>query len=328
MFTVKISTNFEWKLERQTPRNSGVWGNCRFIVNQDIEECDFWVVIDGVTKKESTRCPSGNTLLITGEPPDVKGYGRRFLAQFDSVITCNRSLVHPRICYSHQGLPWMIGAQWNAENLTWNNFMSFEQLSRPVANKTKLLSVIASTKNATNGHVARSEFIEMLISEFGTFVDVYGHGRNPIIDKWDAIAPYKYHVAIENSVVPDYWTEKLSDALIGEALPIYHGCPNIRTYFSSGAIQTIDIRDPQTAITRIKDIIRNDLWHYYQSDIISEKYNIMNLYNIFSILNERICSSAKETAQKSSITLKPEYATGSKVDTLVNHVKKLFISVQ
>lgn len=322
MLTVKVTTNFKWCLERQTPNNSGIWGGCRFLVNQEVAECDFWVVFDGLLKSETTKCPRENTLLITGEPPDVKGYKRSFLDQFGTVITCNTSLQHSNLMFSQQGLPWMIGAEWNSESFTWNNYMKYEDISQSVGNKTKLLSVIASTKNATPGHVARSDFIELLISELGSSVDVFGHGRNPVVDKWHAIAPYKYHLAIENSVVADYWTEKLSDALLGEALPIYHGCPNIRQYFPSDTIQLIDIGQPQIAIARIKEIIRSDLWRCKRSDIFFEKNKILNTYNIFSVLNKII--STNNRTYKSIVKLKPEYSDKSKMHTLASLIKQLF----
>ena len=87
MIRGKLTTNFpEWPLIRQTPGRSGVWGDCRFFINEDVEECDFWVVYDDVLRPETTRCPPGNTLLVTGAPPSVKTYHPRFAAQFARVL--------------------------------------------------------------------------------------------------------------------------------------------------------------------------------------------------------------------------------------------------
>ncbi len=37
MIRVKLSTNFpDWPLIRQTPDRSGIWGDCRFFINEDI----------------------------------------------------------------------------------------------------------------------------------------------------------------------------------------------------------------------------------------------------------------------------------------------------
>jgi hypothetical protein len=42
-----------------------------------------------------------------------------------------------------------------------------------------------------------------------------------------------YSVAIENSSIPNYFTEKLIDCLITKTIPIYWGCPNIDEYFDT-----------------------------------------------------------------------------------------------
>ncbi len=324
MLTVKVTTNFKWCLERQTPNNSGKWGGCRFLINQEVAECDYWVVFDGLLKSETTKCPRENTILITGEPPEVKGYDKHFLAQFGTVISCNRSLQHPNLINSQQGLPWMIGAELDADKLTWSNFKSFEELSRPIVNKTKLLSVIASSKVATKGHVIRSGFIEALALELGASIDVFGLGRVPVIDKWQAIVPYRYHLAIENSSVSDYWTEKLADALIGEAVPIYYGCPNIQDYFSSGAIQLIDINQPKVAIDRIKNIIKSDTWRLQRSNILMEKNKLLNEYNVFSLLDRFISCYKNRRPGRSVINMKPEMSCQSNWGRIAALLKRTY----
>ena len=34
---------------RQTPQAKGIWGDCQFFLNESIDECDFWIVIDDVS---------------------------------------------------------------------------------------------------------------------------------------------------------------------------------------------------------------------------------------------------------------------------------------
>lgn len=42
----------------------------------------------------------------------------------------------------------------------------------------------------------------------------------------------RFHVAIENCRMPDYFTEKIMDCFMTEAVPIYWGCTNIKKYFN------------------------------------------------------------------------------------------------
>ena len=76
--------------------------------------------------------------------------------------------------------------------------------------------IILSDKDFSEGHKKRIEFVNKIISlPISEYIDVYGHGFKPIPDKWDAIAPYKYHLVLENSVQKDYWSEKLADSFLG-----------------------------------------------------------------------------------------------------------------
>ncbi len=255
MIKVKLSTNSpDWPFLRQTPARSGIWGDCRFFVNEDIDECDFWVVYDDLIRPETTHCPPGNTLLITAEPPSVKSYSRQFAAQFGHVLTCQRELKHPHVIFRQQALPWMIGCRYHSATGQWDQSYSkdYDELSAmTVVPKTRLLSVLSSDKAFTPGHMRRLAFVEALKQRFGTDIDVFGRGIREVADKWDAIAPYKYHVVLENGQFPDYWTEKLSDALLAGAYPLYAGCPNIGDYFPADTLTAFDLNDPEACLQAI-----------------------------------------------------------------------------
>ena len=304
---VKVSTNFpHWPLARQTPLSSGQWGSCRFLVNQEVEECDFWVVLDGLTQPETTCCDRSNTLLVTCEPPDVKAYSSDFLAQFAVVLSSHRDLDHPRVLFRQQGLPWMFGAQLQSNSLKWTNFMSFEEIENYSTKKHRLLSIVASKHKNAPGHVARNRFIKELKRSLGDRVDVFGLGYEPIADKLDAIGPYRYHIAVENSCIPDYWTEKLSDAFLGRAFPIYSGCPNLDSYFPAGSYERMDISDPATATEFVAKIIASSIDFDRRSELEAARRKVLYEYNIFAVLDSLI-HGLRRTPQKrpGPLTLRP-----------------------
>jgi len=256
MIEVKLSTaNPEWPIARQTPGEKGIWGNCHFFVNQKVEHCDFWVVYEGLSKPEKATCPKQNTILITGEPPTVKKYKPSFLNQFATIITCQRDVRRRGVIYTQQMQPWTVGRhQKQHVNIYWNkNYDELKTITH--FEKTKLISVISSDKSFTQGHRERLEFVRKLAQHFGSKLDIFGRGINEIEDKWDAIAPYKYHVALENTSYQDYWTEKLGDTFLAGSYPLYYGCPNIFDYFPKTALTCIDINKPQRAITKIEEMI-------------------------------------------------------------------------
>lgn len=51
--------------------------------------------------------------------------------------------------------------------------------------------------------------------------------------KWELISRYKFVIAMENSKVQDYVTEKLFHAFVVGSVPIYLGAPNIYEFLPS-----------------------------------------------------------------------------------------------
>lgn len=115
-------------------------------------------------------------------------------------------------------------------------------VARPVPQKTRLASLIASAKDTLPGHKLRHEIVRRLQGQ-GAVVDIMGRGYNPFDDKADGLAPYRYSVVIENSRETAYFTEKLVDALLCETVPIYWGAPDIADHFDPAGLiicQTAD----------------------------------------------------------------------------------------
>ena len=83
-----------------------------------------------------------------------------------------------------------------------------------------------------------------LREHFGDRLDVFGRGINDFADKEEALAPYRYHISLENSSDKDYWTEKISDPLLTLTYPIYHGCENLEDYLPGDASPALTYPNP------------------------------------------------------------------------------------
>ena len=309
MIRVKLSTNFpEWPLIRQTPDRAGLWGECKFFINEEIDECDFWVVYDDVVRPETTRCPPSNTLLITGEPPSVKCYHPSYTAQFACVLTCQLEIHHPNVITRQQALPWMIGCRYHRETKEWDKAYGkdYDELAQLQAvPKTKRLSVLSSDKAFTPGHARRLAFVKALQAYFGDEIDVFGRGIRDVEDKGDAIALYKYHIVIENGQFPDYFTEKLTDAIFADAYPLYAGCPNIGDYFPKDALTVVDITDPAAGIQAICAAMETNRYESSREARQVAKKLLLNEYNLFPTLEAIILASSR-TAPREMIQLRPQ----------------------
>ncbi|MBD2570585.1 glycosyltransferase family 10 domain-containing protein [Anabaena lutea] len=306
---IKVTVGYpNWIGIRQTPNSQGIWGDCEFIINQECDSCDAWVVLQsskGLLKQETTLCPSENLILITREPPEMMSWATNYIKQFNVVVTCHSDIKHHNKIISQHGQTWHLGDS--------HSFDKLVNIEPP--QKQKLLSVICSNKTFTSGHRARLKLLEALKNHFKE-LEFFGRPIRPIEDKWDAIFPYKYNIVLENGSVPHYWTEKLTDAYLGYALPLYYGCPNITDYFSPDAFLPIDTERIDWTIHTIEQAINNNLYEKSLPAIIEARHQVLYRYNLFPMLAE-LCSQLTGSS-KQKITLRPdfEFKTESKISLL------------
>lgn len=102
--------------------------------------------------------------------------------------------------------------------------------------KTKLCSMISSSKRMCSGHDFRLNWVDKLRNK----LDLFGNGINTFNKKEDALADYMFSVTIENSQYETYWTEKILDCFACGTIPIYHGSPDIGDYFNMNGIILLD----------------------------------------------------------------------------------------
>lgn len=313
MINIKLSTPFpKIPIARQTPGGTGVWGDCKFFIDEPVEKADWWVVLDGLTSPEQTIIPKKNSILITAETEFTKKYNEKFLNQFGTIITSQQIIKHPRVINTQQGHLWHVGWFGTGSGVDPKDykkvFTTYDQLKAidiTKLKKDKLISIVISSKNRTEGQKKRLEFISKIKAHFGDKLDLFGVGFHMIRDKWEGLAPYKYHLIIENSYAPHWWTEKIADAYLAGAYPIHYGCPNIYDYFSTNAVSKIDIDDVPGTIATIEKIIAEDYQSNRIEEILKARDQIMNKYNLFPMIADLVKKIPTE-GTPSLVTIKPE----------------------
>ncbi len=288
---------------RQTPGRSGRWGDFCFTQDPLSGPFDYWVVFDSIGLKSlSTQVESGHALLITQEPPAYRDYHPHFLSQFTSVITFRNDIHHPSIYKGPPMIPWWVGMQGSPAERKVR--FDYDQLSQAKPKKEHQLSIVCSGKSLTPEHCKRLRCVEALVRHFGDRIDAFGFDSRPINDKWDAIAPYRYHIAIENSLHPDYWTEKIADAYLGGAMPLYWGCPNLTDYFPADSFRRIDRNDPQAAIDQIEQVLEEDPFDAVRASIAGARDLVLQKHNLFAELSKILPTLPRMSRRK--VTLRPE----------------------
>jgi Glycosyltransferase family 10 (fucosyltransferase) C-term len=328
MIKVKVTHPYgNWPLARQTPNNSGIWGECQFFINDDTKECDYWFVIDNLYKEESVISNPKNTIIITLEFPEIRPeINIKFLKQFDTVLTYSRQINHPKTVDIIAPFPWHIGINTTNIDTIANNYKNYDDFKMcSIADKPKLISVVSSNKKYIEGHRKRLIFVDALKDYFGERIDIFGRGINDFADKWDVIVPYKYHISIENSSCENGISEKLYDSFLGEAFPFYYGCSNTREYFPVESFVSIDINEIDKSIKIIESSISNQIYEKSVRHIRDAKCLILDKYNIFNLMNNYCINNPKKNNYKYTVRIKPEsHFVETKLDTIKKVLRRFF----
>lgn len=274
MKIVKLTFNYNWPLFRQTPDFSQIWGDYKFIIDDNLKECDFWVIYtDYELIEETVKCNPKNIIFIPGECYNTSSkFSQKFLNQFGTIITVQREIKHKNIIYSHNANPWFIGKSFDELNLLETH------------TKNKLISVVSSNKAFTEGHKKRLEFVEKLKNHFGEELDVYGRGINDFDDKWEVLADYKYTIAIENDYCEDWVTEKFFDCLYSHTLPFYYGCPNLESIVDEKSFIRIDINNFEDSLKIIEGSIKNEEFEKRIDTLQKESIESLNRDQFFPLI--------------------------------------------
>lgn len=212
---------------------------------------DCVIVSQNVPKPIKIRCKEGNLLYISGEPPLMYPCPHSFTEQFDTVIMPHRKVKHKNKILHHGFLSWTLGRGFKSKTHRYNYY----DLQNLQPNKTKLFSIVSSNQTMMPGHNKRVSIIQKLQQDYPGVVDVYGRGYKFIDFKADALLPYMFHICMENSSIPDYWTEKISDPIIAQCVPIYSGCSNLSDYLGEEGYYQFDINDYESLKRIIEKVL-------------------------------------------------------------------------
>jgi len=185
--------------------------------------------------------------------PNIYNFVLNNHEKFFKIFTCDKNLLHLE---NTQLIPY--GGCW------------IKKEDQKIYNKSKNLSIVASSKTSLAGHRLRHSVIASHKNE----MDLFGNGYNYIESKLTSLKDYRFQIVIEN-VRKDFWfTEKLIDCFVTGTVPVYHGCPSIGDFFNTeGIIQFEDI----TTLNKMIKVL-NDNLYMSKIEAIEENFTIAKKY--------------------------------------------------
>lgn len=182
---------------------------------------------------------------------------------------------------------------------TWVGFSDYNQFFTESFEKSKILSSIISTNQATPGHTDRLRFLFYLdkLAYFHHYGDERGRSgyfnglnsyRGKIATKKEGLIPYKYHFNAENSYEYNYFSEKFIDALLCECLAFYAGCLNLEDYIDKDAFIRVDLKNPEQSLEIVRLSIEHNEWEKRIDLIRQEKKKVLEELNILNVVYNTI----------------------------------------
>jgi Glycosyltransferase family 10 (fucosyltransferase) C-term len=297
MKLVRIAKDWDWPdILRQTPGGTGVWDDVRF-TTEGVEECDVLVVLNNRMKDEvRTRCPQGGVWALMQEPY-IRGFTDWMVEKhnaFDRVYTNYIPSPDPKYIASQPALPWHVNRSFD------------ELITCDLPEKTRPVSWIVGNLRDLPGHLKRSELLRELQLQTDFDIDLYGRAIRPIEDKWDGLARYRYSIAAENTVWPDYWTEKIADCFLAWTVPFYFGCGNLEKYFPADSFIRINLDHPREVMEKIRLTLRDDDWARRLPALQEARRRVLYEYQIFPYMAKLVNAEQRGDLQKIQRTV-PAY---------------------
>lgn len=109
-------------------------------------------------------------------------------------------------------------------------------------------------------------------------------------DRWkliDYISQYKFYLAIENSRHTGYVTEKLYNALLSDAIPVYWGAPDVGRVFNSDAFINLDNFSSIKGLSeRLKNMSDSECQEILDKPIANPNHEMFNVERINKIIEK------------------------------------------
>jgi hypothetical protein len=266
-----------------------------FFTEENVDECDYLVILDYPKDDFSIKVNRNNIIHICLEPPNEVSKYRQYANKnvkwiFNQIDTKKNNIL------SHGALPWHIDKDYD-----FLNTLKVESLSK----KNKIVWV-TSNQRSSKGHNVRMDFLDRI--EELPFLELYGKGINPIADKWEVLHNSKYAIAYENFQNDYYWTEKIIDCHLSYTMPIYFGCNAIENFFPKNSFIQLDPKDKHVDLF-LKEIVNSKKWEQNIDAITSARELILNEYQLFPFLYSQIkelqsIKSKNEYSQKELVSIK------------------------
>lgn len=158
--------------------------------------------------------------------------------------------------------------------------------------KRNQITYLMSSKIWTQEHRMRFMILRRLghLKQIRDFEFLMHRSPPRVVSKEPFFTNAKFHIACENQVMTNMFSEKLLDCFRTRTVPIYYGCTNLEKYFNVGGVIRFN------NITEFENIMTNLTPDHYEQLLpyVEENYQRARPYwekSVFQRIEDIICTS-------------------------------------
>lgn len=280
----------------QLKLNEHHFENFEFVIDDSYE----WAVVFGKLGDNVLRTDKRHTIFFGMEPTWSHNIDRHAVDYSDWIFVQNRNIFDHDNEKVIEGPNYMLyggggDSEWGINSLKHWNLVKTQNISMIVSNSPDNMWWVPS--DAPHIYHKRMNVANLIIKN-NLPVDVYGRGwaaegsfKGEVWNKNVALNSYRFSIGIENTAEKFYTTEKFTDCLLTNTIPIYFGSLNISEYYDSrGYIQLPDLDD----LEKVKNIIlevhhsNETLYNSMLPFCLENKQIYLTKYNILNKIEEII----------------------------------------
>lgn len=250
------------QLRKQTPQQNNIWKN---IAGLNDTSGDYIVILGNNDVDSNVYLNEQKPVIYIRTEPDKI---QKYVDRYPSVWHQNyRDLNRYNACL-------------------WLLTLCYDQLNNlKYTKKFKNTSLICSDKY-TDRNTQIINAVEMYdIDYIGNIFTISNTNNRVSFRQRDRVfLDYNKSICIENSSQENYFTEKITDCMLGWCLPLYWGCPNIQDFFPEGSYRSIDI----SCVESLKEAIEKPVSLNEIKALAEARQLILNKYNIWSTVHSII----------------------------------------
>lgn len=183
----------------------------------------------GLPRPDISHIPKKNVVGFTPEP--------YFIYDLHTYLDYAIKHIGTYFCHDRSDLPQEIFR----ENIPFLAPFPLHLINNYPLNKYFTMSIIASDKQQSNGHILRHRIIAKILE---SDMDIHIYGRNlerlytdprvkgTIDEKPWALSPYRFTISVENTRQKYYITEKFYDPILFNCIPLYWGASKVEEIFT------------------------------------------------------------------------------------------------